>query len=166
MWKAMIAGFFIFLVAFMPFSSSIAAPSVTILTEVAEALAAGAKAIADFGESIRALVVSGGATYDFVAARRARARLLDYQARSVDLRLSQQVVVLPAIDRYLAYPSADEWENVRNDVFKLSMTVHDLLEDVKKERSDFVADKTYSDLMATLQGRSSILHKLADLPPP
>jgi hypothetical protein len=44
--------------------------------------------------------------------------------------------------------------------------IQELLDDMKAERSDFVLEETYGEIMSTLQSRIEIIEKLRHLPAP
>ena len=79
---------------------------VKVLGDAGEALSKVAKGISD-------AVVSGVRTYDYVATRRVRTRLIDISSRLTGLIIERQSLVVTGIDEYIALatkPQRTEFE--------------------------------------------------------
>jgi hypothetical protein len=144
------------------------ASKLQILKEVVEAIESAGKALTSLTEGVSSLVRAGASGYSYVSAERERNRLVDISARASQLRADQNVVVIRTIDEYLAKksPTSEDWSAVQQGITQTLSSVTALLKDVKAERSDFVLEGAYQDLLRTLGSRQGLLEKLRLLGPP
>jgi hypothetical protein len=144
------------------------ASRVAVLKEAADALGAAGDAIAKLTDGVAHLVQTGDKGWQVVSARRTRSRLVDISARAQNIAGVKQVAVVNSIDEYLSktHPTAADWKTVTDAIGHVVGDVRNLLDDLNADRSDFVLQKAHATLVETLAARSSILDKLASLPPP
>lgn len=140
----------------------------TIYGQVIDLIGACGNAIASITDGIKHLVETGATGYDYIAARREHKRLRDLSAYATNLMATSQVPVIRSIDEYLARPNPNEleWGAIRAGIAGVTEGVQHILEDVRKERSDFVLEETYLTIIETLHGRISLFDKILMLPQP
>jgi hypothetical protein len=143
------------------------------IVDIANLLAAAADGVAKFGDSIAHLVQLGVAGYDAVAARKARAELVELRAALVGFVSGANMPLLKAIDDYVdanPRPSPEVlgqwWIAILDKVDFALAQVRTLLVEVEHVRSDFVLQTAYSQLNIALGSRSPILFELHKIPPP
>jgi len=139
-----------------------------VYRQVIEMVAACGDAIAKITDGIKHAVETGVAGYDYVAARREHKRLRDLSAGATYLSRTWQALTVADIDEYLAKPKPTEadWGTIRVVIVNIATGVQGILGDVRRERSDFVLEETYSKITETLHGRILLLDELLRIPQP
>jgi hypothetical protein len=146
------------------------------LNLIAELLNAATHSIAKLGDSIAHIVSLGTKGYDAASARHIRARLKDISARLVYLYRLPNASIFSGLEGYIEQARKTgnkkdlalrvRWaEYVRTIVFPLQQ-IQELLDDISNERSDFVLEKSYGDLLETLNSRVNIIQEIMRLPAP
>jgi hypothetical protein len=175
-------------------AQSRAAEKVALITDLVEALGAAGDAIAKLTDGFAHLVKTGTEGYNYVAAARARARLVDI-SRHTQMLIDGNTAVTESIDEYLALttkcrpgapkplpihclprgqlpgqpalsPMDRQWQGVLGGISERLEEVERLLADVKRENSDFVLEPAYLTLQTALRSRVTLLSRLAELPAP
>lgn len=141
---------------------------IALLTDLVKALGAAGEAITKITEGFKSLVVAGKDSYNYVAAERERARLLDISRRTAQLIATQNVSVIEVIGQYLATPikTQENWSRVVVNLESTLSAVQTLLSDVQKEEGAFVLEPAYLTLNQVLSGRARLLGQLATMPAP
>lgn len=140
----------------------------TIHRQTIDLIGACGNAIASITDGIKHLVETGAAGYDYIAAWREHKRLRDLSAYATNLIGTSQVSMIRSIDEYLATPNPTEfdWDAIRHGIANVMVGVQHILEDVRKERSDFVLEETYLKIIETLHGRIALFDKILMIPQP
>jgi hypothetical protein len=146
--------------------SAKALPKLFTLKDVAVALGEAADSFSKLVDSFAHLTKTGIKGYDEINARRTYHRLRDLSAQMSILRAEQQINVVDPIGYYIAYPRGYIWEGVQNNLTCTLENVNNILAIVRAERSEFVLETTYFDMIATFQNRSVVLQELIQMPPP
>jgi hypothetical protein len=149
--------------------------TIALIAKMSGLLASTAGAISLFGESIVHLKQLGTKEIDASAARKVHADLLNLRAHLEDLVSGQNMPLLRSINDYvekqseIPKPSAEVsgllWLAVVRKVEGAAERVNALLQEVRKIRSDFVAEDAYSGIESALHG-VTILESLKEMPPP
>jgi hypothetical protein len=136
--------------------------------ELAGAIGAAGDAVTKIVDGIKHLVVTGVSGYDYVAAARERNQLVEISARATNLQARHQARVVRDLDEYLnkPNPNALDWYAVKEGITYVMESMKELLDDVGKERSDFVLEAAYAKLLETTSARVSLLSRVSSLPPP
>jgi hypothetical protein len=139
-----------------------------IYKEIAGLLGAAGDAIIKITDGIKHLITTGFSGYSYIAAERERKRLIELSALATDLSSTAQVRVVRSIDEYLesSDPTPDDWFAVTQSIGWVLTMIGVLLDDIKKERSEFVLESAYQSLLRSLDSRFSLLDKLSNVPPP
>lgn len=135
---------------------------------VIDMIEACGNAITNITDGIKHLVETAATGYDYVAVRREHKRLRDLSARATDLSRTYQAMGVWSIYSYIMIPkpTEDDWNNTRVVIADVAKRVQHMLEDVRRERSDFVLEETYSKITKTLQERISLLDEILRIPQP
>ena len=131
-----------------------------------DALSAGADALVKLTDAIKHIVSTGHTGYKSVTAKRTHKRLKDLSARAQHLLISLQTPIVESIDNYLIKPDDERWEETKQSINNALGELGALLEDIKKERSDFILDKSYSDFYKSSQSRVGPMRRLIGMSPP
>ncbi len=133
--------------------------------EIIESIGAAGDALTKIVDGIKHLVVTGTSGYNYVAAERERKRLIEISARATNLQARHQARVVRDIDEFLKKnnPNAMDWYAVKGGITYVIENIKNLLDDVGKERSDFVLESAYSKLLEALGDRVSLLTKISEL---
>ncbi len=143
-----------------------AAVQLTKLVQILAAMAEASDSLAKLASFVNGLVERGDKTYSTASARATHSRLRDLSARLSHLIAVNQTNVFTSIERYLDAPSDYEWGLVTRELETVLRDVKDILIDVEAERSDFVLETTYLDIVRTLRTRGVVLERLISMPPP
>ena len=144
------------------------------LIGVAQLLSDAAASVDKFADGLTKLVQLGDFLFPISDARRAQARLIDIKARTVQLLLTNKGVV-GELDNYIKTVRTEAldkpraglmWQPLTSRLGFLLTTVQELLRDVERERSEFVATPAYDEFVRALRGRESLLSALMGLEPP
>lgn len=141
------------------------------LTGVAAALGEAAESVSKMVDSFAHLIRTATRGYDAASARATYSRLRDLSARASILIAEQQISVIQGIDAYIEESSNPAvrsllWSSLTTKFRSILLEINSLLADVQAERSDFVLETTYLDMIRTLQTRGVILEELLYMPPP
>ena len=136
--------------------------------EITDLVGAAGDSIVKLTDGIKHAVSSGVAGYNYVVAKRDRRRLKEISAQATNLRYFHQGIVARSIDEYLEMtnPPPHYWHALKSDIIKVIELIKKLLEDVMRERSDFVLADAYSKLVKSLGMRAHILGRISEIPPP
>lgn len=139
-----------------------------VLRELLEAVKASGEAIGTLTEGFRTLVVAGADSYNYVSAARERSRLVELGRSTAMLLGNQNYMVVESISSYLATPDKTnaKWQPIVGNFEKTLGAVNTLLDDVKKEKGDFVLEPAYVILQQTLNGRVTLLSQLKAMDAP
>ena len=155
--------------------------TIATLKSVADLLGAAADGLSKLADSIAHIASLSLGGYDEVSARHIRARLKDIDARLVDVHRRLNAGVMSGIEGYIATAEAynakkaaaggrgflqAKWKEFVSILPMPLEQVQELLDDVKAERSDFILEQTYGEIISTLHSRVDILKNLMMLPPP
>jgi hypothetical protein len=94
--------------------------------------------------------------------------LTDISARATTLANENQSTVINSIDGYLEKnnPTVADWLAVTQPLNTVVSHLRALLDELRGERSDFIAEPAYATLVQTLDLVQLYLSKLQTLPPP
>jgi len=136
--------------------------------ELIDAISAAGDAITKIVDGIKHLIVTGASGYNYVAAERERKRLVEISARATNLQARHQARVVRDLDEYVNKPNPNplDWYAVKDGIAYVIENIKELLDDVGKERSDFVLESAYSKLLETMGARVSLLTRISKLNPP
>jgi len=131
-------------------------------------IGAAGDAMIKLTDGFKHMVTTGYAGYNHIAAKKTHKRLVDLSARSAMLARGHQSVLVYSIDDYFRIPNPTEgdWSRVVKGIKEVIEEITEILDDVKKERSDFVLEDAYSKLIESLSVRKGLLAKLSRIPPP
>lgn len=137
------------------------------LARMSRDVASAASAIFRFSQSIHGLNAAGYASHDDDAARRELAALRALTAEGKQLPQSQMAMIAD-LDEYLESPNRTvaDWERIVKGIAETMLRVKSFVEALSLERSDFVLEAAYDQLLQTVHARSRVLVKLVALPPP
>jgi hypothetical protein len=149
-------------------SQSPSATNIALLRELVDALGAAGDAISKLTDGFKHLIVTGVSGYDYIAAERERARLIDISRRTANLIVTQNIRVVQSLDDYLDLesPTNEDWQRVAYNLNLTLTSVRELLQDVQTENGEFVLEPAYLLLNQTLAARSSLLEQLINYPAP
>lgn len=159
--------------------------------EIAQAFGDAGESIARIAEGIERAVESGLRVYDLVEARRAYSRIEEYRLILAKMT-GYNIGVLMALERYIddaleelanlddtaetrydlepvhtaGEGKVDPWTGARRVFGETLALVKEIEEMLSEERSDFVAQEIYTDLVITIQKRADTLNYLLDIPAP
>lgn len=136
------------------------------LTEIAKAFGQAGESLGKIANGFSELVKHGLKSYSLISAKMTSERLKDLSAKSTQLLITQSAGVSGSLGNYLGNPDPKNWEAVTMRMEEVLREVNELLAVVKEERSDFVLEQTYFDMVSTLQSRDATLQRLIKLPPP
>lgn len=150
------------------FAQASAASRIALLNELVKTIGAAGEAMTKLTEGFRTLVVAGKDSYNYVAAEREKARLIEISRRTARLISTQNATVIHSIGQYLArrIKTQSDWEQVAQNFASTLQTVQALLADVQKEDGSFVLEPAYLALNQALSGREQILTELLTMPAP
>lgn len=139
-----------------------------ILTDLVKAIGAAGDAISKLTEGFKTLVVAGNDSYNYIAAERERARLIDISRRTAQLIATRNVLVIESIAQYLEAPKRrqEDWSRVVVHVDDTLNSVKLLLSDVQQEDGSFILEPAYLTLNEVLSGRVRLLDQLAAMRAP
>jgi hypothetical protein len=130
-----------------------------IFGHVAEAL----RALTEMLNNVANLVRSGDKGWEYLAARRMRARLVNICARSTWTVSGQSTLDLYLLEND---PTHAHWSAVTQELEHVLHDVNAVLDDLRNEHSDFVLDSAYEKLVSVLRRESVVLATLAHQPQP
>jgi sporulation protein YlmC with PRC-barrel domain len=159
---------FIFLVAFssLSFSEPPKASKLQILTEVAKALGELGDSVVKITDGVKHVVVTGGEGVSFVLAKKTKSELKELSAVSTQFAAQQNIRVVQSIDEYLEYPNTRDWPVIQQKLSDVLLRGTELLSEWNEERSDFIVESSYIQLVESLNARVSILQKLSSMEAP
>jgi hypothetical protein len=136
--------------------------------ELIGAIGAAGDAITKIVDGLKYLILTGASGYNYIAAERERKRLVEISARATNLQGRHQAIVVRDLDEYLdkPHPSPLDWYAVKEGITYVIENIKALLDDVGKERSDFVLESAYSKLLETMSARVTLLSRISKLDPP
>lgn len=162
-----IIGAAVFLLVLIPGNSANAQTgTLSILTKLVPLFEKAGDIIASLAKGIEEANASGLRIYDTYNARAARKRLLDLRTDILVLPMVQRTLILDPIDDYLAAPSTERWMEVQSNFEEVLGKVVDVEERLKDERSDFVLEPEFPQLLETVHTRAGLLRKLKEIEPP
>jgi hypothetical protein len=144
------------------------------LENIGAILKDAADAVKKLADSIAHIVALGDSAWSTVSARRTRARLIEIFADSEKYGLSQGYLYrnVEELTRDLSRFDSDAgsrlwvWQGFTQKLKELIPHVTNLLDELDKERSDFVLQEAYRSLRQTLSERLVVLELLARRPCP
>lgn len=125
--------------------------------------------LGSLGDSLAKMVQSlrgGIGKVDAAASENTYIRLRNLSAMLSELAGGQRGSLLRLIDYYLSKPNEALWYEINSDLATILPEVHNILERLRSERSDFVLETPYRDLFEVLMARSGTIKRLIKLPPP
>ena len=133
-----------------------------------ELLKALGEAMVILTDGIKHMVATGYAGYSEISAKRTHKRLVDFSARVTYLWTVPQYQFTVTIDDYLAMPCPreEDWLAIGIGTNDLIYELDKVLNDLRKERSDFVLESAYSKITESLSYRAAILENIYDMPQP
>ncbi len=143
-----------------------ALPKLFTLSDVSRAIGEAAESFTKLIDSFEHLIETGTKGYDKASARFTHRRLVRLSVRISILLGKQQQHFVDPIDIYIEHPTRDNWESIQGNLETIFEEINGILADVNEERSDFVLETTFFDMLDTLGHRSIIVGKLIDMPPP
>ena len=137
------------------------------LTKLTRDVAAASSAMFGFTELLTNLSGLGAATYSDESARKERDSLINLTAKAKSLP-QQQGAFVRDLDEYLAneHPSPHDWSRIVATVAETIKAVKSFIDTIEMERSDFVLEAAYDQLLETAHLRSGLLRVVSRLPPP
>jgi hypothetical protein len=150
----------------LSFSAPSKASKLQILTEVAKALGDLGDSVVKITDGVKQVVITGGEGVSFVLAKKTKSELKDLSATSAQFAAQQNARVIQSIDEYLKYPSARDWPAVQQKLSNVLLRGTELLTEWNEERSDFIVESSYAQLLETLNARVNILQKLSSMEAP
>lgn len=152
--------------ASLSYSEPTKASKLQILTEVAQALGDLGDSVVKITDGIKHIIVTGGEGVSFVLAKKTKYELIKLSATSTQFAATQNASVIQSIDEYLRHPNARDWPFVQQKLSNVLFRGSELLKEWNEERSDFIAEPAYAELLETLNARVSILRKLNSMDAP
>jgi hypothetical protein len=130
-------------------------------------VAAASSAMFGFTEMLTKLSDLGRTTYSDDSARKELDSLINLTAKAKALPQSQ-VRFTTELDGYLAdeNPRPDDWARIVAHVAETTKAVKSFIDTIEMERSDFVLEAAYDQLLETAHFRSGLLRVMSKLPPP
>ncbi len=130
-------------------------------------LGAAGDALIKLSDGFKHLVITGSDGYNHIAARRIHKRLVDLSARGVFLLVTQYTAIADVED----YITEDDtelhgWKTIVGNIESINIEITSILDDVRKERSDFVLEDAYLNILNSLNSRKNLAKKLTTMPFP
>lgn len=150
----------------LSFSEPSKASKLQILTEVAKALGDLGDSIVKITDGIKHVVVTSKEGVSFVLAKKTKSELKDLSATSTQFAAQQNVSVIQSIDEYLEFPNYRDWPVVQQKLNDVLFRGTELLTEWNEERSDFIVESSYTQLLETLNARVNILQRLNSMEAP
>lgn len=157
-----VAVFLVCMVAFAAFvDGAEAQPAVGVFGAIAVAAGQGADALGKFADSLDKFTRVAMKIHDTLATRRDKKRLKDLSKRFVWLEVEKRDIY-DSIQQYLEQRSSPTWSDIASRIPRATEEVVRLIEDLKKEGSDFVVEvpDAYRDLIYGLGVKQRILERL------
>lgn len=162
--RAALAAASVLLVLAAPVSGR--ASTLDVLAKLASLLAKAGDIVSNLAEGIEDANAAGLRIYDTHAARAAYNRLLDLRTDILVLPMVQRDLVIDPIDTYLAAPDPAAWPEVQGSLQDVLAKVIDVEQRLTEERSDFVLESGFAELLQIIRSRGGLLLVLLDVPPP
>jgi hypothetical protein len=146
--------------------------NVMSLKELTDLVGSAADSIKKFADAIKYCASSGVAGYDYISAKREMKRLKEISAQATEFRYCSQSTLYNDIDSYLKHPNPEsaewkpQWNVIKKDISNVIERIKSLLDDVKKERSDFILEEDYKKLIFSMSSRISLLERMRKIPSP
>jgi hypothetical protein len=137
-----------------------------ILVEVAQALGDLGESVVKITDGIKHIVVTGEEGVSFVLAKKTKSELKELSALSTQFAATQNTSVIQSIDEYLLNPNTRDWPFVQQKLSNVLLRGSELLTEWNEERSDFIIEPSYVQLLETLNARVNILQKLSSMGAP
>jgi len=139
-----------------------------MLKNLSLAMGGLALAIKAVAEGIASLGKTADSGWSELSARRTRQRLTDISARAAVLASENQSIVINGIDGYLekSKPTVADWLALTQPLNAVVSDLKVLLDELREERSDFIAEPAYAILVQALDPAQLYLSQLQTLPPP
>jgi len=148
------------------FGDGLNTSKIEILTEVAKALGDLGESIVKITDGIKHMVVTGEEGVSYVLAKKTKSDLMELSAQSTQFAVTLNIQVTESIDDYLLNPNPVDWPFVQQKLKNVLMRGSELLDEWKKERSDFIVEPAYARLIEALNSRVSILQRLSSMEAP
>jgi hypothetical protein len=131
-------------------------------------MGAAGDAMVKLTDGFKHMVTTGYSGYNHISAKRTHKRLVSLSARATQIQYHQQSTFVYSIDDYLSIdiPTPLHWTRVVRGIKEVLKKLTKILDDVHKERSDFVLENAYAKLTESLAARLGLLAKLSKMPPP
>lgn len=166
-----------------------ASVTISVLRDLVDILKISGEAIANIGDGVAHVAKLAESGYNTVKAKQDQERLKDIYTRLGEVSTISNDIVIGDLDRYvsmydrykeltrgLPYSSLPSismsrmmeksWRQTTRNISQTLPKIRALLDDVKAERSDFIIEQPYLELLGTLSSRENILQSIADLPQP
>ena len=142
---------------------------VRALKDIVEAIGAAGDSLKRITDGVGHMAERTVAAYKYIEAERDINRLKDISARATELRYVIQTPVVKGLHDYISgqkRPRPANWEKAKQTIGSTLVDLSLFLEDLKKERSDFVLEDAYQKLTSSVSDRVGLLKKLQSLPEP
>lgn len=157
----------IFLLSLFVFAAQANAASKTeILIGIAKALGEIGDSIIKITDGIKHVIVTGEGGVSYILAKNTENDLRELSALSTQFSATSNMEFVESIDDYLLHPTPNGWKQVRARISNILSKGSILLSKWDKQRSDFIAQESYANLLNSLNGRMRILMQLQSMDAP
>ncbi|MGF6633498.1 hypothetical protein [Paraburkholderia sp. MM6662-R1] len=150
---------------------------INLFKDLVDAVGAAGDAISKVTDGVAHMISTGVKGYDAARARIVYAKLLKASAQYEDLMAFQTPMTLDlrnlaesaehgAGERLDEKKLADRWNLVAADASQILLQVSELLDEIRRDRSDFVLEPAYAKIRQLLSARVSLLEQLVSMGPP
>lgn len=132
----------------------------------AELMDSAARIIRTFTDGVRELLKASRVTVDLESACRAHDRLREIHGTAMSLVNRQGAMLMPTAEKYTQIPSAENWREVRWEIYQTLKQVEELTGDLMALRSDFLLEETYLALLKSMKEREHALNEVLEISEP